>query len=288
MDMSNLTLITLAWELYQQGIPKSHIATQLKKNRETIHLWLSGIEKRGLLPFLERYQQAKKGPRAARRVDPVVKRRVWELREREAGCCGQKIGYFLEREHNIHLSVPKIYEILREKYVLRTKWRKNQIRGPVPQATAPRQVVQMDTALFGKVFAFTGIDIYTKEADILLAPALTAANGWAFLKQAMVRRFGGHVGLIQTDGGSEFKEVFAQKVSAYCDRHRIARPYKKNEQAYIESFNRTVRKECLGWGQYRMADLPACQAAVEAFLERYHYHRPHLGLGLRTPLTKGA
>ncbi len=58
----------------------------------------------------------------------------------------------------------------------------------------------------------------------------------------------GHVGFIQTDGGSEFKETFTQRVHAYCDRHRVARPYKKNEQAYIGSFNRTVRKECLGWG----------------------------------------
>jgi len=288
MDMSNLTLITLAWELYQRGMPQGRIAVQLKKNRETIHLWLQGIAAYGLLPFLERYQRAKKGPRTARQVDPVVKRWVWELREREMACCGQKIAYFLEKERDVHLSVPKIYEILRERYIVRSKWKKNQARGPVPQATVPRQVVQMDTILFGDVYAFTGIDIYTREADILIAPALTAANGCAFLEQAMARRFGGHVGLIQTDGGSEFKEAFAQRVLAYCDRRRVARPYKKNEQAYIESFNRTVRKECLGWGRYSAADLPACQAAVEAFLERYHYHRPHLGLGLRPPLAKGA
>ena len=66
MDMSNLTLITLAWELYQQGVPKRRIAMRLGKNRETVHLWLKGIEKEGLLPFLERYQRAKKGPRTAR------------------------------------------------------------------------------------------------------------------------------------------------------------------------------------------------------------------------------
>lgn len=181
MDMSNLTLITLAWELYQQGIPKSRIATQLKKNRETIHLWLKGIEKEGLLPFLEHYQRAKKGPRSARQVDPLVKRLVWELREREADCCGQKIAYFLVREHGMHLSVPKSYEILREKYVLRSKWRKNQVRGPVPQATAPRQVVQMDTVLFGGIYAFTGIDIYTKEAALTQSEHHIAPNTFIVL-----------------------------------------------------------------------------------------------------------
>jgi len=288
MDMSNLTLITLAWELYQQGVPKSRIAKRLGKNRGTIHLWVKGVEAEGLLPFLERYQQAKKGPRTGRQVDPLVKRWVWELREREAQCCGQKIVYFLEREHGVHLSVPKVYEVLRERYVIRSKWKKNHLRGPVPHATAPRQVVQMDSILLGGLYAFTGIDIYTREADILVAPALTAAYGRAFLDRAMARRFGGHVALIQTDGGSEFKDAFLARVTAYCDRHRVARPYKKNEQAYIESFNRTVRKECLGWGCYSATDLPSCQKDAEAFLERYHYHRPHLGLGLRTPLMKGA
>jgi len=288
MDMSNLTLITLAWELYQQGVSKSRIAKRLGKNRETIHLWLKGIKAQGLLLFLERYQRAKKGPRTARQVDPMVKRWVWELREREAQCCGQKIAYFLELEHGVHLSVPKIYEVLRERYIVRSKWKKNHLRGPVPHATAPRQVVQMDSILLGGLYAFTGIDIYTREADILVAPALTAAYGRAFLERAMARRFGGHVTLIQTDGGSEFKDAFLARVQAYCDRHRVARPYKKNEQAYIESFNRTVRKECLGWGRYSAADLSSCQKAAEIFLERYHYHRPHLGLGLRTPLMKGA
>ena len=287
MDMSNLTLIILAWELYQKGMAKSHIAERLGKHRETIHLWVKGIEGVGLLLYLERYRRAKKGPRPHRQVDPIVKRWVWALRARELDCCGQKIAYFLEREHSVRLSVPKIYEVLREKYVIRSKWKKRQRRGPVPQAERPRQVLQLDTVMFGGLYAFTGIDIYTREADILMAPALTAAYGCAFLEQAMLRRFGGYVELIQTDGGSEFKEAFLERVGAYCGRHRVARPYKKNEQAYIESFNRTVRKECLGWAHYTSEDRERCQADVEAFLERYHYHRPHLGLGLQPPLRKG-
>lgn len=287
MDMLNVTIVTMAWELHREGVPKAHIAQQLGKHRETIHLWICGIEQEGLLPFLDRYEKAKKGPRPKRQVGPVVKRWVWAIREREAGCCGQKIAYFLEREHGVHLSVPKIYEILRERYVIRAKWRKRQRRGPVPVATRPREVVQMDTIMFGELFAFTAIDIYTREADIMMAPALTAAYGCAFLERALARRFDGWVELIQTDGGSEFKEAFAQRVLSYCQRHRIARPYKKNEQAYIESFNRTVRKECLGWLHYRREDLSECQENSEEFLYRYHHHRPHLGLGLEPPLRRG-
>lgn len=50
------------------------------------------------------------------------------------------------------------------------------------------------------------------------------------------------------------------------------RPYKKNEQAFIESFNRTVRKECLGWAHYQPHQLPALQTRVEDFFNRYHHH----------------
>ena len=145
----------------------------------------------------------------------MVKRWVWAIRERESECCGQKIAYFLDKEQGVRLSVPKIYEILKEKYVIRSKWKKNRRRGPVPRARGPRQVVQMDTVMFGGLFAFTGIDIYSREADIMMAPALTAAYGRAFLEQAMHRRFDGGVELIQTDGGSEFKEAFAERVLAY-------------------------------------------------------------------------
>ena len=136
MDMLSETLITLCWELHEQGIAKSRIAQRLGKHRETIHIWVKGIQQYGLMDFLEKYRQAKKGERKKRQVNPIVKRWVWEIREREYDCCGQKIQYFLELEHKVHLSVPKIYEILSEKYVIRSKWKKNQARGQIPKASS--------------------------------------------------------------------------------------------------------------------------------------------------------
>jgi len=50
-----------------------------------------------------------------------------------------------------------------------------------------------------------------------MAPNLTAKSGYQFLSRTMTRRFDGHVNLVQTDGGPEFKAEF-----------------KKNEQSYIE------------------------------------------------------
>ena len=144
----------------------------------------------------------------------------------------------------------------------------------------------MDSIDFGGLFAFTAVDCFSREADILLAPQLTSRYGYRFLKQSMTRRFDSHVRLIQTDGGPEFKDRFTDHVDEFCDSHRVARPYKKNEQSFIESFNRSVRKECLGWANYKTSQLVDCRQMIECFLDRYHYQRPHMGLGMKPPLTR--
>lgn len=147
-----------------------------------------------------------------------------------------------------------------------------------------RQVIQMDTIDFGDIFAFSAINIFTREADILLAPELTARYGSQFFLQSIKRRFSGHVHIIQTDRGPEFKGDFLKYIHTFCDRHRVARPYRKNEQSYIESVNRMVRKECLGWSKYSIDQLQECKQLVESFLTRYHYHRPHMSLNMKPPL----
>lgn len=285
--MDARTRITLVWQLHQQGVSNRQIAHDLDLNHETVGNYIRSIGEKGLLPFLQGYATGPRKPRPARQVPVSVKQKVWSLRDREAGCCGQKIAYFLEKEEGIRLSIPKIYEILAEKFTLGDRHsRQRTKRGPIPEASGPRQVVQMDTIDFGKVFAFTAVDIFSREADVYLAPALTSVEGKNFLLRCVPLRFCGFVDLIQTDGGSEFEGEFAARVGAFCARHRVSRPYRKNEQAFIESFNRTVRAECLGWDAYQPGDIPALQQVADAFLERYHYHRPHLGLvPLRPPLA---
>lgn len=39
MEMRQMTKITIAWELLEQGIPKSHIAKHLSVSRQTIIRW---------------------------------------------------------------------------------------------------------------------------------------------------------------------------------------------------------------------------------------------------------
>ena len=282
MDVRQLTKITLAWELHEQGVAKTHIAEKLGINRDTVRLWIKDISELGLLTFLDEYTKAKKGERSKRKLDGLLKARVYKLREENRDCCGQKIREFLFLEYGIELSTTTIYKILGEKYQLRSKWKKNQARGPIPEAFAPREVIQMDTVDFGSLFAFTGIDIFTKEVNVKLYPSLTAKDGLDFLTSSFNSRFH-HTNLLQTDGGSEFKAEFRSNVFKYADRFRVARPYKKNEQSYIESFNRSLRKECLGWSKYRLDDIPSLERELDDYLMYYHTRRPHMSLKMMTP-----
>ena len=282
MEVNQITKITICWELFEAGVPKSHIADRLCLSRETIHIWIREVESIGLNNFIEDYLNSKKGERAKRKIDAQVKNWIWDLRDTERDCCAQKIRKFLIDRRGVSLSPTTIYKVLSEKYKLRSKWKKNQVRGPIPRATKPREVIQMDTVDFGEVFAFTGIDIFTKEVEVKLFPSLTAVDGLNFLEYSFDKRYR-HTNTLQTDGGPEFKAEFGQNAYRFADRLRRASPYKKNEQSYIESFNRSLRKECLGWIKYKQRQIVDLNQELENYLLWYHKVRPHMSLNMQTP-----
>lgn len=283
MEVRQTTKIILVWELFEQNVPKSHVAKQVGVHRETVGEWIKSIaqHEEGLLGFLEDYDKAKKGERTKRKVDGLLKARIYGLREEHNDCCGQKIQHYLKEDYGISLGIKAIYKVLGEKYKLRSKWKKNQHRGELIKATKPRQVIQMDTVHFGMVFAFTAVDTFAKDISVKLYPTLTSSDGKDFLTHSFNRFH--HTEMLQTDGGPEFKGEFKQSVFQFADRFRVARPYKKNEQSYIESFNRSLRKECLGWGNFHPQQIPSLQKELTNYLHYYHTKRAHLSLNMKTP-----
>lgn len=282
--MNQLTKIALVWELHHNHTPQITIAESLGIHRETVGIWIARIRKNpaGLTGFVNEYVNAKKGERKKRKIDGLLKAKIYRVREQNKECCGEKIKEYILRESGQTISVSTIYRALHEKYRLRSPWKKNQKRGPVPRANYPRQVIQMDSVDFGSIFAFTGIDIFTKEVAVKLFTSLTSYDGAVFLHHAFKTRFT-HTDLLQADGGSEFKDQFKKQVFHYADRFRISRPYRKNEQSFIESFNRTLRKECLGWSNYPKSELSVLEKELNEYLLYYHEKRVHLSLNLKTP-----
>ncbi|MCI0549617.1 MAG: hypothetical protein L0287_01545, partial [Anaerolineae bacterium] len=70
----------------------------------------------------------------------------------------------MQKEYPVEVRVTTIYKVLAEKKALRSRWRKNHSRSPIPVAQAARQVPQMDRVACGEVLACTAIDVFSKES----------------------------------------------------------------------------------------------------------------------------
>jgi len=139
--MRSWTQLELAWELDRAGVKVPLIAQRVGKHRATVYRWLKGRRSVGLREFVGEYKDAKKRPRR-RKVHPYIERRILSIRQEHRGCCGEKIVHWLDKE-GIHLSRSTVYRVLNRHLRLRRKGRRNRLRGPVPRAKAPREVIQM-------------------------------------------------------------------------------------------------------------------------------------------------
>lgn len=277
----NITKIHVCHSLVRQGVSPEQIPQQIGVHRATVYRWLRGIRHYGGKEFVRRYKKAKKGRRRPRKTDPVTKTRVFSVRQEYKNCCGEKIQYILQRDYGIEIAVSTIYRVLGERYQLRSKWKKYSKRGFVRKGAHPRDAVQVDTVDLGGLYAFTAIDTYTREAHVYIADTLTSGAG----KQALTNLLTtfGHIDHIQRDGGSEFKARWHEYAAKHIASIRTARPYKKNEQAFIERFNGTLRKECVGHLKYKKKDLTYLREKIANWLNYYHSKRPHMSLNMLTP-----
>lgn len=279
-DVKSITFYELAWELYRSGIKPDEIAVRLGRHRATIYRWLKGIRYRGIRRFVREKKEAQR-KRRRRCLDAITVKRIKRLRD-EYGWCGEKIVFWLKLKYETKVSRSSVYRILNRYYQLRpVRGRENRKRGPVPKANAAREVLQFDTVDLGELFLYVAIDIYTREAVIFIGEDLSSREGAKALETIMEQFH--YSQTIQTDNGPEFEGEFAERAKLFSNHHRYIRPYRKNENAYVESFIRTLRKECVGWVTYRKEEKAELQGMLNRYLLHYHTERPHLSLKMLSP-----
>ena len=88
---------------------------------------------------------------------------------------------------------------------------------------------------------------------------------------------------ISCDNGSEFA---GRLVDLWAYAHKVtlafSRPGKPTDHAYIESFNGSLREECLNVHWFE--DLTDARAKMQVWQQEYNEDRPHLSLKNLTPL----
>lgn len=279
--MRTLTQYEVAWNMHEAGSSMPQITTVVGKDRSTVYRWFKRIKVLGIREFLRRQQTAKQRRPKARTPEHVIQAIV-DIRS-QWGWCGQKIRKELHARHGIRVGLSTIYRWLHRRFTRAVvgvrRYRKHQA---IVTATAPGQVIEHDTVDLGGLYAYTAIDIFSKEPSVYIGTDLAMATGATAFAHHLHTYGWSH--LHQSDNGSEFQTSFREAVLATGSAHRYSRPYKKNEQSHIENFNKALRNECFGRSRYSAEDTEAVRLQAKLFTQHYIQERWHMGLPeLMTP-----
>jgi IS30 family transposase len=276
MNKRTLTIYETAWKMYQAGSTMNQIKAVVSKDRATIYRWIKDIKLVGIRKFLTRKDSSMfRRPRAQTPETTIQK--IVDIRN-EFGWCGAKIRKELKENYGIKIALSTIYRWLHRRFTKAAvgiqKYTKHKA---LIKADNPREVIEHDTVdLGGGVYAYTAIDIFSKEPSVVIGANLEMSTGAAAF--GMHDSFYGSTLLHQSDGGSEFQTTFREAVEATGAVHRYSRPYKKNEQSHIENFNKSLRSECFPRGDYTQADVEELQKRANTYTAHYINRRWHMGL----------
>jgi len=279
--MRTLTQPEIAWNMYQAGSSIQQITIVLERHRATIYRWLKAIRLKGIQKFL-RDKKTAKYRRPSSQTPEYIIQKIIDIRN-EFGWCGAKIRKELQVNHGVSLALSTVYRWLHRRFTKPAVGvRRYKKHKALVTAYNPREVVEHDTVdLGGGVYAYTAIDIFTKEPSVVIANNLEMSTGAEAF--SLHSAFYGSTKLHQSDNGSEFQTTFREAVEAVSE-HRYSRPYKKNEQSHIENFNKSLRNECFPRVQYQQKDIAKLQVQANIYTNHYINRRWHMGLpNMMTP-----
>ncbi|OHT91084.1 IS481 family transposase [Mycobacterium syngnathidarum] len=111
----------------------------------------------------------------------------------------------------------------------------------------------------------------------------TAADFWVRAR-AFFADHGITVKRVLTDNGSCYRsKVFADALGKDVT-HKFTRPYRPQTNGKVERFNRTLATEW-AYAQIYLSD-QARAATYPDWLHHYNHHRPHTGIGGKTPIER--
>lgn len=199
--------------------------------------------------------------------------------------CAEIIQYKLSKE-GIIVSLSSVKRTIKRNELWRKK-RKYRWNEKRPLPTAPGELIQIDTVHYvnpldhSKLYIYTVIDLYTRMAYAKASPSLSEKNAAETIFEAE-RFMNFSFRMVQSDNGAEFQKRFQHRLNNKGIKTRHSRVRHPNDDAHIERFNRTLRKECIG--QYNPnKSIRHVENKLARFIGYYNYDRIHLGINLQNP-----
>lgn len=307
-------------ERVDAGRPISHVAAEAGVARQTLGKWHARWIREGEQGLLDRSSRPACSPnQTAARIED----RIEDLRRTHKVGPVQLAGRLAEE--GIELAASTIYRVLVRRGISRLRdldTSGSDLREPVVRYEwgRPGDMVHVDVKKLGRipdggghrvhgrtsaqhraaqraknkgtkvgyVFIHSAIDDRSRLAyseELLDERGTTAAAFWAraakFFRRHGIRK----IRRVLTDNGACYRSrAFAASLIASRTRHRRTRPYRPQTNGKIERFHRTLARE---WA-YVQVWLSNAQRrdALDAFLARYNYHRPHTALGGKPPISR--
>lgn len=232
--------------------------------------------------------------RSVRPAQDLLRRRLREMASVRVRS-GYRQFYVLLRREGWALNHKRVYRIYKDEglALARRRPRRHRTATRRPSRPPPQRANEVwamdfvhDTTADGRPFrVLTVIDLFTRECV-----ALEAARGFSgaavgeALDQARRER-GTAPSRIRVDNGTEFTskvlDRWAWGAKVELD---FSRPGKPTDNAFVEAFNGTLRRECLS--THWFLTIKEVQTTLRAWRADYNNDRPHSGLRGMTPAQK--
>ncbi|MCJ0872551.1 IS481 family transposase [Streptomyces sp. AP-93] len=279
------------------GSPVSEVAIRYGVSRQTIYAWKAKHEAGGLDGLKERSRRPHNSPN---RLPAAAEALACEMRRANPRWGARRIAYEIARtgipaapsRATVHRALERNGLIRHQKQQHRRKYKRW-------QRETPMHLWQMD--LVGGIFLsagreckmLTGIDDHSR--SVVVSTVLAVPSGRA-VADAFVRamRVYGVPAEVLTDNGKQFTGRFTKPRPAEVLFERVCRengitaklikPYSPTTTGKIERWHQTLRRELLDVAG-AFADLPAAQAAVDAWVHTYNTAHPHQALKMAAPAS---
>ncbi|MFJ5036227.1 IS481 family transposase, partial [Streptomyces sp. NPDC088560] len=279
------------------GSPISEVAVRYGVSRQTVYTWKSKYDADGFEGLREKSRRPRTSPT---RLPAEVEALVCEMRRANPRWGARRIAYELAKTSSATApSRATVHRVLERNGLIRHQKQQHRRKYKRWQRETPMHLWQLD--LVGGIFLadgreckmLTGIDDHSR--FVVIATVLAVPSGRAvadgFLRA--MRTYGVPAEVL-TDNGKQFTGRFTKPRPAEVLFERVCRengitaklikPYSPTTTGKIERWHQTLRRELLDVSG-PFADLPAAQAAVDAWVDTYNTVRPHQALGMATPAS---
>ena len=308
-------------ERVDAGRPICHVAAETGIARQTLGKWHARWLEDGEDGLLDRASRPASSPQQT----PVEVEDLIEKLRRDRKVGPVQLAGILADEHQLRVPASTIYRVLVRRGISRLgdiDVSGEDLREPVRRYewARPGDLVHIDVKKIGRipggggwrvhgrgsaqhqateraknagaragyVYLHTAIDDHSRLAyteELLDEKGATAAAFWAravkFFRRHGIRR----IHRVLTDNGACYRSfVLAAALAASKSRHKRTRPYRPQTNGKVERYHRTLARE---WAYSRAwTSNQERTDALQAFLDRYNYRRPHTALGGRPPISR--